>query len=76
MTASLQQAFSLAIGINVNGIKEVLGMWTSENEDAKFWLQVVTELMNRGVKEIFIACVDGLKVTWSLFTKRYSSCSI
>jgi putative transposase len=36
-------------------------MWTSENEGAKFWLQVVTELKNRGVKEIFIACVDGLK---------------
>ena len=45
----------------MDGIKEVLGMWTSENEGAKFWLQVVTELKNRGVKEFFIACVDGLK---------------
>lgn len=51
----------LAIGVNIDGIKEVLGMWTSENEGAKFWLQVVTELKNRGVKDIFIACVDGLK---------------
>lgn len=36
-------------------------MWTAETEGAKFWLQVVTELMNRGVKDIFVACVDGLK---------------
>lgn len=57
----INKAVYLAIGINIDGIKEVLGMWTSENEGAKFWLQVVTELKNRGVKEIFIACVDGLK---------------
>ena len=57
----INKAVYLAIGVNMNGIKEVLGMWTSENEGAKFWLQVVTELKNRGVKEIFIACVDGLK---------------
>lgn len=57
----INKAVYLAIGINMDGIKEVLGIWTSENEGAKFWLQVVTELKNRGVKEIFIACVDGLK---------------
>jgi len=57
----INKAVYLAIGINMDGIKEVLGMWTSENEGAKFWLQVVTELKNRSVKEIFIACVDGLK---------------
>jgi len=57
----INKAVYLAIGINMDGIKEVLGMWTSESEGAKFWLQVVTELKNRGVKEIFIACVDGLK---------------
>lgn len=57
----INKAVYLAIGINMDGIKEVLGMWTSENEGAKFWLQVVTELKNRGVKEILIACVDGLK---------------
>jgi putative transposase len=57
----INKAVYLAIGVNMDGIKEVLGMWTSENEGAKFWLQVVTELKNRGVKEIFIACVDGLK---------------
>jgi len=57
----INKAVYLAIGVNMDGIKEVLGMWTSENEGAKFWLQVVTELKNRGVKDIFIACVDGLK---------------
>jgi len=57
----INKAVYLAIGVTFNGVKEVLGMWTSENEGAKFWLQVVTELKNRGVKDIFIACVDGLK---------------
>lgn len=57
----INKAVYLAIGISIEGIKEVLGMWTSETEGAKFWLQVVTELKNRGVKDIFIACVDGLK---------------
>jgi putative transposase len=55
------RAFYLAIGVNMSGLKEVLGIWTSENEGAKFWLSVVTELNNRGVKDIFVACVDGLK---------------
>jgi putative transposase len=57
----INKAVYLAIGVNLDGIKEVLGMWTAETEGAKFWLQVVTELQNRGVKDIFIACVDGLK---------------
>ena len=55
------KAVYLAIGIKLDGDKEVLGMWVSENEGAKFWLQVVTELRNRGVEDIFVACVDGLK---------------
>lgn len=57
----VNKAVYLAIGIKLDGDKEVLGMWISENEGAKFWLQVVTELNNRGVNDIFIACVDGLK---------------
>jgi putative transposase len=57
----INKAVYLAIGVTMNGVKEVLGMWTAETEGAKFWLQVVTELKNRGVKDIFIACVDGLK---------------
>lgn len=51
----------LAIGVNLEGKKETLGLWTAENEGAKFWLSVLTELSNRGVSDIFIACVDGLK---------------
>lgn len=55
------KAIYLAIGVNLSGIKEVLGLWVAQAEGAKFWLQVVTELKNRGVADIFIACVDGLK---------------
>ena len=55
------KAIYLAIGVNTSGLKEVLGMWASETEGAKFWLSIITELRNRGVKDIFIACVDGLK---------------
>jgi putative transposase len=55
------RAVYVAIGIRMDGCKEVLGMWTSANEGAKFWLQVLTEIQNRGVKDIYIACVDGLK---------------
>lgn len=55
------KAVYLAIGITREGKKEVLGMWIAQTEGAKFWLQVVTELKNRGVKDIIIACVDGLK---------------
>jgi putative transposase len=51
----------LAIGINTEGLKDVLGIWLEQSEGAKFWLKVMTELKNRGVKDIFIACVDGLK---------------
>jgi putative transposase len=55
------KAIYLAFGVNMHGLKEVLGMWASDNEGAKFWMQIVTELKNRGVVDIFIACVDGLK---------------
>ena len=55
------KAVYLAIGIAMTGQKDVLGLWIAQTEGAKFWLQVVTELKNRGVQDIFIACVDGLK---------------
>src|SRR2546421_7191022 len=55
------KAIYLAIGVTMDGLKEVLGLWIAQTEGAKFWLQVVTELKNRGVTDIFIACVDGLK---------------
>ena len=55
------RAIYVALGVQMEGHKEVLGLWAGQAEGAKFWLQVVTELKNRGVQDIFIACVDGLK---------------
>lgn len=55
------RAVYVAIGVTMEGQKEVLGLWTSAHEGAKFWLGILTELKNRGVREIFIVCVDGLK---------------
>ncbi len=56
----INKAVYVVLGVNLSGHKELLGIWISENEGAKFWLGVLTELKNRGVKDIFIACVDGL----------------
>src|SRR5436190_7470920 len=55
------KAIYVVIGVNMQGNKEVLGLWAGQTEGAKFWLQVLTELKNRGVTDMFIACVDGLK---------------
>jgi len=55
------KAIYVAIGVNMQGYKEVLGLWMGQAEGAKFWLQVLTELKNRGVADVFIVCVDGLK---------------
>lgn len=57
----ISKAVYLAIAINMQGKKELLGIWIGKNEGAKFWMQVVTELKNRGVQQIYVACVDGLK---------------
>ncbi|ELI8045195.1 IS256 family transposase [Yersinia enterocolitica] len=57
----INKAVFLALGINTEGQKELMGMWLAENEGAKFWLSVLTELKNRGLQDILIACVDGLK---------------
>lgn len=56
----VKKAVYIAIGIQMDGIKDVLGMWVGENESAKFWLSVLNGLRNRGVQDILIACVDGL----------------
>lgn len=56
----INKAVYLALGVNLQGKKELLGMWISENEGAKFWLSVLTELKNRGVQDVLVACVDGL----------------
>lgn len=57
----INKSIFLALGVNLDGHKELMGMWIAENEGAKFWLNVLTELQNRGVQDILIACVDGLK---------------
>ena len=56
----IKKAVYLALGVTTEGIKDLLGLWISENEGAKFWLSILTELQTRGVKDIFIASVDGL----------------
>jgi len=56
----LQHAMYVALGVNLEGKKELLGLWLAENEGAKFWLSCLTDLKNRGLKDIFVACIDGL----------------
>jgi putative transposase len=56
----INKAIYLVLGVNMEGKKELLGMWVSQNEGAKFWMSVLTEIKNRGVEDIFITCVDGL----------------
>ncbi len=57
----INKAVYLALAINMDGSKEILGFWISNNEGAKFWLSIVTELKNRGLADVFIFCIDGLK---------------
>lgn len=56
----VKKAVYIAIGINLDGIKDVLGLWVGENESSKYWLSVINEMKNRGVQDVLIACVDGL----------------
>ena len=56
-----RRACYLALGVTVEGDRDVLGMWFQESEGAKFWMQVLSELKQRGVQDILICCVDGLK---------------
>jgi transposase-like protein len=56
----VKKAVYIAIGVDLNGHKDVLGLWVGENESAKFWLSVMNEIKNRGVDDMLIACVDGL----------------
>lgn len=56
----IKKAVYVAIGVQMDGIRDVLGMWVGENESAKFWLGILNGLKNRGVEDILIACVDGL----------------
>ena len=56
----INKSLYLVLGVNLSGYKELLGMWLAQTEGAKFWLGVLTEVQNRGLKDIFMACVDGL----------------
>ena len=55
-----QHTVYVALGVNLEGRKELLGLWLGENEGAKFWLSCLTDLRNRGLHDIFVACIDGL----------------
>lgn len=55
------RAVYVAVGINEDGVKDVLGLWSSANEGAKFWLAVMTEMKNRGLRDVYVVCTDGLK---------------
>jgi transposase-like protein len=55
-----QHTIYVALGVNLEGRKELLGLWLGENEGAKFWLSVLTDMKNRGLRDIFVACIDGL----------------
>lgn len=57
----VSKAAYVALGVDLEGKKDILGIWSGEAEEAKFWLKVITELKNRKVNDILIACVDGLK---------------
>jgi transposase-like protein len=72
----INKSVYLALGVGVDGNKELLGMWISQNEGAKFWLSVLTELNNRGVKEVFIACCDGLKGFPDAIATIYPDCQV
>ncbi len=75
----VKRAVYIALGIDMNGKKDVLGMYVGENESAKFWLSIINGLKNRGVEDILIACVDGLKDFHrqsKLFIQRQRSSSV
>jgi hypothetical protein len=58
------KAVHIALGVRADGTKQILGLWLEQNEGAKFWLRVMNELKNRGVEDVLIAIVDGLKILW------------
>ncbi len=70
------RAIHLALAISMEGKKEVLGMWSAENEGARFWLGVATELKNRGLNDIFICCVDGLGGFGKALEAVYPQCTV
>lgn len=72
----IKKAIYLAIGVRIDGNKEILGLWVEQTEGAKFWLQVITELKNRGLKDVMIAVVDGLKGLPEAIESVYPNASV
>lgn len=72
----INKSMYLALGITMEGQKELLGLWLAETEGAKFWLSVLTELKSRGLQDILIACVDGLKGFPEAITAEYPQARI
>ena len=72
----INKSLYLALGVNIEGHKELLGMWLGENEGAKFWLSVLTELKGRGLQDVLIACVDGLKGFPEAIEAEFPQCKI
>ncbi len=72
----INKAVFLALGINTEGQKALPGMWLAENEGTKFWLNVLTELKNRGLQDILIACMDGLKAFTDVINSVYPQAHI
>ena len=72
----INKSMYLALGVNIEGHKELLGMWLNDNEGAKFWLSVLTELKARGLQDILIACVDGLKGFPEAIETEYPECRV
>ena len=72
----INKSVYLALAVTLDGKKDLLGLWLSENEGAKFWLSVLTELQNRGIKEIFVASVDGLSGFPEAINTVYPACQV
>jgi len=70
----INKSVLVVLGVNLRGEKEVLGLWIAENEGAKFWLSVLTELRHRGVQDVFVACMDGLKGLPDAVTAIFPKC--
>lgn len=70
----INKAVYIALGIDTSGLKDVLGLWISENEGAKFWLGNLTELKNRGMQDMLIACTDNLTGMSEAITAVFPKC--
>src|SRR3990170_4541775 len=71
-----QHTIYVALGVNLDGHKELIGLWLGENEGAKFWLACLTDLRNRGLRDIFVACIDGLSGFAEAIHAAYPAASV